>query len=206
MNFFKKKEFKIVFLGLDETGKSSLLFQLKMGSGTAISSPTIGFFLECIEYKGYKFFIWDVGGQDKMRVLWKHYFPSVDAFCFIVDSNNRDNIEDSAKEMKEIIEDEATKNKPILIIANKQDLDTSLPPDEVSEIMDVKQIKEREYKVIGTSSKTGEGIPEVLDWLFLVLAKKKKQNVQKLENENIKKIKKIEIKDKLYFLQKYLNY
>ena len=175
-------------------------------SENVITSPTIGFLAECIEYKGYKFFIWDVGGQDKMRVLWKHYFPSVDAFCFIVDSNNRDNIEDSAKEMKQIIEDEATKNKPILIIANKQDLDTSLSPDEVSEIMDVKQIKEREYKVIGTSSKTGEGIPEILDWLVLVLAKKKKQNVQKLENENIKKIKKIEIKDKLYFLQKYLNY
>ena len=62
--------------------------------------PTIGFNVETLDYKGLNFTVWDVGGQDKIRVLWKHYYQNTDELIFIVDSNYRDRIEDAAEELK----------------------------------------------------------------------------------------------------------
>lgn len=70
---FDKKEAWILMLGLDGAGKTTILFKLKIGEVVS-SIPTIGFNVETVEYKNIKFTVWDVGGQDSIRAMWKHYY------------------------------------------------------------------------------------------------------------------------------------
>lgn len=71
--YFGKKEMRILMLGLDAAGKTTILYKLKLGEVVS-SVPTIGFNVETVEYKNIKFTVWDVGGQDKIRLLWRHYY------------------------------------------------------------------------------------------------------------------------------------
>ena len=146
--------------------------------------PTIGYLTQYIKYKGCNFEIWDVGASDKIRFLFKHYYSEMDAFIYVVDSNDRERFEESAGFLKEIINAEETQKKPILIMANKQDLETALAPEEIAQKLGNEQFKGRDWNIIDTSKK-GKGIIESLDWLFLVLTGDKDE----LKNKEIKELK-----------------
>ena len=167
-----KKDVRILMVGLDAAGKTTILYQLKMGE-TVKTIPTIGFNVETLDYKGLNFTVWDVGGQDKIRVLWKHYYQNTDGLIFVVDSNDQDRIEDAAEELKKLLEAEDLKNCPVLVLANKQDLDGVLAPGEVCRQLKMGEIKGRTWRVQGTSATTGQGFKEGLDWMASVLLKKK---------------------------------
>ena len=170
--FFGKKDVRILMVGLDAAGKTTILYQLKMGE-TVKTIPTLGFNVETIKHKNFNFTIWDVGGQDKIRVLWKHYYQNTDGLIFVVDSNDQDRIEDAAEELKKLLEAEDLKNCPVLVLANKQDLDGVLAPGEVCRQLKMGEIKGRTWRVQGTSATTGQGFKEGLDWMASVLLKKK---------------------------------
>ncbi|XP_077000939.1 ADP-ribosylation factor 1-like isoform X3 [Tamandua tetradactyla] len=72
---FSKKEMRILMVGLDAAGKTTILYKLKLGE-IVTTIPTIGFNVETVEYKNISFTVWDVGGQDKIRPLWRHYFQN----------------------------------------------------------------------------------------------------------------------------------
>ena len=167
-----KKDVRILMVGLDAAGKTTILYQLKMGE-TVKTIPTLGFNVETIKHKNFNFTIWDVGGQDKIRVLWKHYYQNTDGLIFVVDSNDQDRIEDAAEELKKLLEAEDLKNCPVLVLANKQDLDGVLAPGEVCRQLKTGEIKGRTWRVQGTSATTGQGLKEGLDWMASVLLKKK---------------------------------
>jgi len=85
---FGKKEMRILMVGLDAAGKTTILYKLKLGE-IVTTIPTIGFNVETVEYKNISFTVWDVGGQDKIRPLWRHYFQNTQGLIFVVDSNDR---------------------------------------------------------------------------------------------------------------------
>ena len=128
--FFGKKDVRILMVGLDEAGKTTILYQLKMGE-TVKTIPTLGFNVETIEYKKVLFTIWDVGGQDKIKVTWEHYYQNTDGLIFVVDSNDQDKIVKAAEELKKLLAEEELKNCPVLVLANKQDINGALAPGEV---------------------------------------------------------------------------
>ena len=167
-----KKDVRILMVGLDAAGKTTILYQLKMGE-TVKTIPTIGFNVETLDYKGLNFTVWDVGGQDKIRVLWKHYYQNTDGLIFVVDSNDRDRIEDAAEELKKMLAEEELKDCAVLVMANKQDLNGALSPNDVTDKMGMEQLEGRSWFVQGTSAVTGQGLKEGLDWLTGVLLKKK---------------------------------
>ena len=171
-SFFGKKDVRILMLGLDAAGKTTILYQLKMGE-TVKTIPTNGFNIETIEYKKVLFTIWDVGGQDKIKVTWEHYYQNTDGLIFVVDSNDQDKIVKAAEELKKLLAEEELKNCPVLVLANKQDLNSALPPGEVTEKLGMEKFKERSWMVQGTSATTGQGLKEGLDWMASVLLKKK---------------------------------
>lgn len=70
---FGSKEMRLLMLGLDAAGKTTILYKLKLGQDVT-TIPTVGFNVESVTYKNVKFNVWDVGGQDKIRPLWRHYF------------------------------------------------------------------------------------------------------------------------------------
>ncbi len=169
---FGKKDVRILMVGLDAAGKTTILYQLKMGE-TIKTIPTIGFNVETVDYKGVHFTVWDVGGQDKIRVLWKHYYQNTDVLIFVVDSNDRDRMEDAAEELKKMLAEEELKDCCVLVMANKQDLNGALAPGEVTDKLGMGALKGRTWLVQGTSATTGQGLKEGLDWMASVLLKKK---------------------------------
>ena len=91
---FGKKQMRILMVGLDAAGKTTILYKLKLGE-IVTTIPTIGFNVETVEYKNICFTVWDVGGQDKIRPLWRHYFPSrrYVVICLVSSLINIDNLD-----------------------------------------------------------------------------------------------------------------
>ena len=114
-----KKNIRILMLGLDAAGKTTILYKLKLGENVT-TIPTIGFNVENVEYKNISFTVWDVGGQDKIRPLWRHYFRDTQGLVFVVDSSDRDRIKEARNELDRLMQDEELKDAVLLVFANKQ--------------------------------------------------------------------------------------
>merc|ERR1740127_267223 len=127
-----KKEMRILMLGLDAAGKTTILYKLKLGE-VVTTIPTIGFNVETVEYKNINFSVWDVGGQDKIRKLWRHYYENTQGLIFVVDSNDRDRIEDAREELTKILNEDEMRDAVLLVFANKQDLPNAMTAAEVTE-------------------------------------------------------------------------
>merc|ERR1719414_1911262 len=91
-----KQDMRILMVGLDAAGKTTILYKLKLGE-VVTTIPTVGFNVETVEYKNLSFTVWDIGGQDKIRKLWRHYYLGSAGVIFIVDSNDRDRNEDARR-------------------------------------------------------------------------------------------------------------
>eukprot|EP01064_Diplonema_japonicum_P020605 TRINITY_DN30210_c0_g1_i1.p1 TRINITY_DN30210_c0_g1~~TRINITY_DN30210_c0_g1_i1.p1 ORF type:complete len:743 (+),score=132.34 TRINITY_DN30210_c0_g1_i1:57-2285(+) len=167
-SLFVKKEFKMVMLGLDASGKTTILYKLKLGE-IVTTIPTIGFNVETVEYKKAKFTMWDVGGPDKIRALWKHYFEGLSAVIFVVDSNDKERLGLARDELHRLLSEEATSN-PVLVYANKQDLPNALPVSEIITGLGLDTLRHRKWHVQGSAARAGTGIYEGLEWLANMLS------------------------------------
>lgn len=161
---FGGRELRVVMLGLDAAGKTTILYKLHIGE-VLTTVPTIGFNVEKVQYKNCTFTVWDVGGQEKLRPLWRHYFNNTDGLIFVVDSQDRDRIGRSAQEFQAIIQDPLMLHSAILVFANKQDMRGCLTPAEVCEALGLPQLKNRKWHVQSAVATQGEGLYEGLDWL-----------------------------------------
>ena len=171
-NLLSKKEIRILMVGLDAAGKTTILHQLGK-KGEVKTLPTIGFNVESLDYKNFNFIVFDIGGADKMRLLFRHYYQNTKGLIFVVDSHDRDRIEEAAEELKKMLAEEELEDCCVLVMANKQDLNGALSPTEVTKELEMGEIKGRSWLVQGTSASTGQGLKEGLDWLASVLLKKK---------------------------------
>lgn len=137
-----KKEMRILMVGLDAAGKTTILYKLKLGEivttiptigssctavdhlsmATQTDKSCIGFNVETVEYKNIQFTVWDVGGQDKIRPLWRHYFQNTQGIIFVVDSNDRDRVVEAREELQRMLNEDELRDALLLVFANKQDL------------------------------------------------------------------------------------
>ena len=93
---FGKEEVRILMVGLDAAGKTTILYQLKLEEPVT-TIPTIGFNVETVEYKNISFTVWDIGGQDKIRSLWRLYYQETQGLIFVVDSSDRERVAEAKK-------------------------------------------------------------------------------------------------------------
>ena len=163
-NWFSNKETRILMLGLDAAGKTTVLYKLKLGEHIT-TIPTIGFNLENIEYKGFNMNIWDIGGQDRIRALWRYYFHNTQGLIFVVDSNDVGRIEEARDELHKLLEEEELKDAVLLVYANKQDLPHALKPQELGLKLKLNTLTNRPWQVQGTCASTGDGLYEGLNWI-----------------------------------------
>lgn len=160
-----KIEMRVVILGLDEAGKTSILFKLKENEFIT-TIPTIGFNVETVEYKNVKFTIWDVGGQQKIRPLWKHYFFNTQAVIFVVDSSNRDRLAESCNELAKLVQEKELKEASLLIFANKQDVDNCISIESITENFGLfKLCCNRSWHIQACDVKSGLGLQDGIEWL-----------------------------------------
>jgi len=177
---FGKKEMRILMVGLDAAGKTTVLYKLKLGE-VVTTIPTIGFNVETVEYKNISFTVWDVGGQDKIRPLWRHYYQNTQGIIFVVDSNdkervdNSNNSEASAKEeLHRMLAEDELRDAALLVFANKQDLPNAMSVADLTDRLQLNTIRNRKWYIQATCATTGDGLYEGLDWLSATLTSTKK--------------------------------
>ncbi|XP_034445087.1 ADP-ribosylation factor 4-like [Hippoglossus hippoglossus] len=168
--FFGKKQMRILMVGLDAAGKTTILYKLKLGE-IVTTIPTIGFNVETVEYKNVSFTVWDVGGQDKIRPLWRHYFQNTQGLIFVVDSNDRDRVEESAEELSKMLLEDELKDAVLLVFANKQDLPNALSVSELSDRLRLQTLRNKTWHIESTCATQGTGLYEGMEWLSRELSK-----------------------------------
>lgn len=178
--FLGRKDMRILMVGLDAAGKTTILYKLKLGEVVS-TIPTIGFNVETVEYKNINFTVWDIGGQDKIRPLWRHYYQNTQGIIFVVDSNDRERIGDTSdkgksnaasEELARMLAEDELRDAALLVLANKQDLPHSMNVSEITERLGLNGLRNRQWYVQGACATTGEGLYEGLDWLCSTLGKR----------------------------------
>ncbi|XP_051528477.1 ADP-ribosylation factor 4b [Myxocyprinus asiaticus] len=168
---FEKKEMRLLMVGLDAAGKTTVLYKLKLGE-VVTTIPTLGFNVETVEYKNISFTVWDVGGQDVIRRLWRHYYQNTKGLIFVVDSSDRERIETAAEELSMMLQEDEMRDAVLLVLANKQDLPKAMPVHELTERLGLHALRSRQWYVQATCAVQGSGLYEGLDWLSDQLSKR----------------------------------
>ena len=131
--------------------------------------PTIGMVVETLEIRGKMnittMVALDVGGRDKIRPLWRHYYQNVDALVFVVDSNDRERLEDVRQELDKLLREDDLLDKPILVFANKQDLPNCLRVPELTDKLGLHNIRHRRWYIQESVATEGKGVYEGMEWL-----------------------------------------
>jgi ADP-ribosylation factor protein 1 len=162
----------VVMVGLDAAGKTTLLYKLVSGSSERESPeivttvPCIGFNVEQVEVHGLDFTVWDVGGSDRLKPLWRQYYEGTDAYIFMIDANDLDRLEEACDRLWELLSDKQASGRPLLVIANKQDLPNALGIVAVTEALGLQSLRDRPWYVASGSALHLDGnILDGLQWL-----------------------------------------
>ncbi|KAL4102258.1 hypothetical protein PRIC1_006003 [Phytophthora ramorum] len=164
VSYFGDRESRIMIIGLDAAGKTTMLYKIKLGD-LVTTIPTIGFNVETFQYKNVKFTAWDIGGQEKIRSLWQHYLFNNDAVIFVVDAADIERIDEAKQALHLIFEAEELANTKLLVYANKQDQPNALSADELRERLELSEVTKNPTHVQPCVATTGEGLFEGIDWL-----------------------------------------
>ena len=176
LDFFSRSRsnFKIIILGIQNAGKTTILYRLSLGQ-LVQTTPTIGSNVEEISYNNVKLQAWDLGGQESTRSVWDVYFVNTDAIIYVIDAHET-NFEESKNQFYKLLENEALKNTVILIYANKQDLQGAKGVNEIMQIYEFDKIKDHIWHIQPCSAQTGEGLVTGMKWLSDQLVFKSNNN------------------------------
>jgi len=160
----KEKEMRVLFLGLDNAGKTTILKKLN-GEDTMSISPTLGFNIKTFVHGKYTLNIWDVGGQRTLRPYWRNYFEQTDAIVWVVDSGDRMRMDDCKEELYGLLQEDRLAGASLLVFANKQDIHGSMTDAEIQEALGLHSIKSHHWKIWSCSAVTGDNLVKGLDWV-----------------------------------------
>lgn len=162
---WRKQPVRLLMLGLDGAGKTTILLRLKLGEYLT-TVPTIGFNVERVTYKSLTFVIWDCGGQDALRQLWRTFYKGTQALVFVIDSNDQQRLKDAKYELGQLLMEHELSNCPVLVLANKQDLPHALGGPAMADKLGLNKLGDRRtWRMQETCATTGEGLFDGLDWL-----------------------------------------
>jgi ADP-ribosylation factor protein 1 len=169
-----KPELRCLMVGLDGSGKTTILYMLKLGE-IVTTIPTIGFNVETVPYKGTNLTIWDVGAQPKIRPLWRHYTNDTDVLIWVVDSNDRERFQESRDELHKFLQEDGLKDTILLVFANKQDLPNAASVTEVTVSLELNTLRNRQWFVCGGYGLVKDCFAGGLDWIRTAMQEKLKQ-------------------------------
>ncbi|XP_023332242.1 ADP-ribosylation factor 2 [Eurytemora carolleeae] len=169
---------KIILLGLDNAGKTTILYKIKQGQ-VINTIPTDGFNvnINTVTHKSVNFTVYDIGGQDSNRDLWYNYYEEVEAVVYVVDSSDKNRMEESKLLLESILRHELLYNCTLLVLNNKDDRLGTCSNEEVASQLGLNQFNDRDLTIQSTCALRGEGVWEGLDWLAKNIKKKKKRQL-----------------------------
>ncbi|XP_014855612.1 PREDICTED: ADP-ribosylation factor-like protein 14 [Poecilia mexicana] len=159
-----KPQVQVLLLGLDNAGKSTLLYKLKHNASVS-TVPTIGFNVEMLDArknrKNIAVTVWDVGGQDKMREHWQDYYQNAAAVVFVVDTSDFGRMDEARSEMERALRSDHLRGCPVVLLANKQDVSGALTVTEMKDRFNMRRMcAGRDWLVQPCSASTGFGVEE----------------------------------------------
>lgn len=165
----KEHEMRLLMLGLDNAGKTTILKKFN-GEDISTISPTLGFNIKTLEYQDFKLNVWDVGGQSTIRSYWRNYFEKTDGLVWVVDSGDKMRLEDCRRELQLLLLQERLAGATLLVFCNKQDLKGALSIEEVKNYLRLEEITTRHWAVVPCSAVSGEGLRTGVDWIVKDIA------------------------------------
>lgn len=159
----KEKEVRVLMVGLDNAGKTTIVKRVN-GEDISTISPTLGFNIKTMSFRGYRMNIWDVGGQKTLRSYWRNYYEATDGMVWVVDSADVRRLRDCKDELHKLLGEEKLAGSSLLIFANKQDIPGALTKKEIAQVLELDQMEKRHWHIEGCSAVTGEGLLEGFKW------------------------------------------
>ena len=170
------KEAKILVLGLDNAGKTTLLKFLSSEAPSTMEEPTKGFNVKTIVKDGFKLNVWDIGGQAAIRAYWENYYDRTDGLVFVVDSSDDYRLKETTSIFQILLNEPKLAKVPILVFANKQDKNDALQPNEIMEQMNLGAITGRKWSINACVATEGTGVVEGMKWLVETVSKNTNSN------------------------------
>ena len=165
-NLFFKQEMELTLVGLQNSGKTTLVNVVATGGFSEDMIPTVGFNMRKVTKGKVTIKLWDLGGQPRFRSMWERYCRGVSAIVYVVDSADAENIAVSKTELHDLISKPALEKIPLLVLGNKNDLPESLGVDELIEKLNLKALVDREVCCYSISAKNSVNIDITIDWLI----------------------------------------
>lgn len=160
-----EEEMRILLLGLDNAGKTSILKKLSDEECSHIM-PTQGFNIKSLQHNGFKLNVWDIGGQKTIRPYWRNYYDNCDCLIYVIDCADKKRVEESGVELADLLDEEQLAGVPLLVFANKQDVPTALSAKAITDAMSLNSIRDRTWQIHACSAKSGEGLDTGLKWVM----------------------------------------
>ncbi|XP_043209878.1 ADP-ribosylation factor-like protein 5B isoform X2 [Amphibalanus amphitrite] len=163
-SFFNTDEHKILIIGLDNAGKTTIMYQYLLGD-TVHTSPTIGSNVEEIKYKNTQFVMWDLGGQESLRASWNTYYANTQFIILVVDSTDQDRLPVVKEELCKILAHDELAKASLLVLANKQDVKSALSSADISRELNLTSLKRHHWRIQACCALTGEGLNQGMEWI-----------------------------------------
>lgn len=156
-----KPEIPILMLGLDEAGKTTILYKLLKWQEKLETIPTIGYNVETLEFEEQKYTIWDIGGLNTVRVLWKFYTENKTAVIFVVDASDAERLVEAKEFLHNVMSNEDLVNAMLLVVSNKHDKANCLSEKDLEDQLDLKSIKQPN-RIVETSALDRESLNDIM--------------------------------------------
>ncbi|KAL1524362.1 hypothetical protein AB1Y20_019259 [Prymnesium parvum] len=177
--FFRRAEFQVLILGVDRAGKTTLLEQLKrLYTGLdplppGKIPPTVGLNIGRMQVERCKLIFWDLGGTPALRSLWENYYSEAHGLIFVVDTSDHDRFEEARDTLQLLLNHPDLAAIPLLVFANKQDVEGATTPRELEAMFGLKQLlsSSQPQNMLGTTALNGDGVQEGIEWLVEALRK-----------------------------------
>lgn len=169
-----KAEHRVLMVGLDGAGKTTTLQSIARSQPACEEPqlntlPTLSYSVEELRWRRERLLVWDVGGQDKLRALWRHFYGEVSCLVFVLDSGDKARLTEARDELRSLLAAPELASTPLLVLANKQDLGYACPTTEIEEILQLSALDSgsdaRPWKLQPTSAWTGTGLSSAMDWV-----------------------------------------
>ncbi|KAL1928154.1 hypothetical protein VTP01DRAFT_3070 [Rhizomucor pusillus] len=177
----QKEEYYVLIIGLDNAGKTTLLERIKTiflgvaGLPPERIAPTVGLNIGRVDIRSSRITFWDLGGQRDLHSIWERYYPECHGIVFVVDATDEKRLEECKDTFEKMITNEEVEGVPVLMLANKQDVEGALRVEQIKEVFNKIAVKlgARDSRVLPVSALEGDGVREAVDWLILRLHRNK---------------------------------
>lgn len=165
-SLFWREEMEVTLVGLQNSGKTTLVNLLATGVFADDMIPTIGFNVRKITKGRVTLKIWDIGGQPRFRTMWERYCRGVNAIVFVVDAADDAKLDAARNELHELVAKPQLAGIPVLVLGNKNDLPTAVGAEALIDALDLAAVATTEVSCYSVSAKNQVNIDITLQWLI----------------------------------------